>query len=389
MDRRDFIIEAGKYVMGAGMAAGLCSDPRLISNAIAGMSEGDGSKLLSVKKEVKFRPFGRTGLKVSEVGIGAMITKEPSIIEHALELGMNYIDTAARYQGGNNEKMIGSLLGNRRKNVIITTKVPTGEVDAMQKTVEQSLVSLKTDHVDVLLLHGLKSEQEVNREDWKQLLEKLKKQGKTRFVGVSTHANMPEVIRAVARSKFYDAVLTTFNFKVNQDVKDAVAEARKAGIAIIAMKVMVGGYEVGSLSKLNPFQAALRWVLDDKNIDTAIPSVTSMEQVDQNFEVMGSKLTFSDRKTLSRYAGEIASMHCSSCGSCGRGCTHGVQCSDILRFLMYAEGYREMDLAKESYSELHAEAKASHCISCSRCVIKCAHGLNIRSRMREAHRLLA
>ena len=219
MDRRDFIIEAGKYVMGAGMAAGLCSDPRLISNAIAGMSEGDGSKLLSVKKEVKFRPFGRTGLKVSEVGIGAMITKEPSIIEHALELGMNYIDTAARYQGGNNEKMIGSLLGNRRKNVIITTKVPTGEVDAMQKTVEQSLVSLKTDHVDVLLLHGLKSEQEVNREDWKQLLEKLKKQGKTRFVGVSTHANMPEVIRAVARSKFYDAVLTTFNFKVNQDVK--------------------------------------------------------------------------------------------------------------------------------------------------------------------------
>ena len=101
---------------------------------------------------------------------------------------------------------------------------------------------------------------------------------------------------------------------------------------------MVGGYEVGSLSKLNPFQAALRWVLDDKNIDTAIPSVTSMEQVDQNFEVMGSKLTFSDRKTLSRYAGEIASMHCSSCGSCGRGCTHGVQCSDILRFLMYAEG---------------------------------------------------
>jgi uncharacterized protein len=389
MDRRDFLIEACKNVIGAGMAVSMCSDPQFLSHAITGRIEEDDSKLLSVKREVIFRHLGKTGLKASEVGVGAMITKDPSVIEHALDLGINYIDTAARYQGGNNEKMIGNLLGNKRKNVIITTKVHAAEVDKMQETVEQSLSSLKTDHVEFLLLHGLKSAEEVNREDWKELLAKLKKQGKTRFVGVSTHTNMPEVIRAVATSKFYDAVLTTYNFKVNQDVKDAIAEAHKAGIATIAMKIMSGGYSDSGSSKLNPFQAALRWVLDDKNIDTTIPSVTSLEQVDQNFEVMGSKLTFIDRKTLSRYADEIAALHCSSCGSCGHSCVHGVQCTDILRFLMYAEGYREMALARENYSALHADVKASRCISCRKCMVRCAQGLDIQSRMREAHRLLA
>ncbi|MDQ7824146.1 MAG: aldo/keto reductase [Candidatus Eremiobacteraeota bacterium] len=389
MDRRDFITEACKSVVGAGIVAGLCSDPRFLAGITAGSIGESGAKPAPVKKEVIFRAFGKTGLKVSEVGFGAMITNDSSVLAQALEMGINYIDTAARYQGGNNEKMIGNLLGKKRKNVIICTKVPPGRIDEMERTVEQSLVSLKTDYLDLLLLHALKSEEEVQNREWQQFLAKLKKQGKTRFVGVSTHSNMAGVLKAVTKSKFYDAVLTTYNFKVGQDVKEAVAEARKAGVATIAMKIMCGGYQAGASSKLNPFQAALRWVLNDKNIDTTIPSVTSMDQLNQNFDVMGSKMTFSDRKALSRYAHDIAPLHCSSCGSCDGSCTHGVQCTDILRFLMYAEGYREMDLARESYSELHASEKASRCLSCRRCMIKCAHSLDIRSRMREAHRLLA
>jgi uncharacterized protein len=388
MNRRDFLVNAGKGIVGAGLAAGICSDPALLFGLNKRL-EGIVSSPMAGKSELKFRKFGKTGLEVTEVSVGAMITKDPSVIEHALDLGINYIDTAARYQGGNNEKMIGALLGKKRSTVIIATKVHLEKLDTMRETVEKSLKSLQTDYVDVLFLHGLSSEEEVNDGEGRELLAALKKQGKIRFAGISTHKNMPEVIRAAAKSGFHDVVLTTYNFKVDQDVKDAIAEARKAGLAIVAMKVMAGGYQAGESAKLNPFQAALKWVLEDKNIDTAIPSVTTIEQVDQNFSVMGSPLTFYDRKALGRYGDEIASHYCRMCGACGQTCKRGVRCTDILRFLMYAEGYGEFELAREEYSSLKAEEQAAQCLSCGTCMMRCASRLNMKNRMREAHRLFA
>ena len=72
--------------------------------------------------EIRYRTLGKTGLKVSSVGFGCMITSDPSVIEKAADLGVNYFDTARGYQGGNNERMVGAALKNRRKDIILSTK---------------------------------------------------------------------------------------------------------------------------------------------------------------------------------------------------------------------------------------------------------------------------
>lgn len=387
MNRRDFMTSIWNGVIGGTLASGLCLDPKFILNALTSGPEVPG--LLSESKGIKYRKFGNTGLEVTEVGIGINSAVDPSVILHALDLGINYIDTAAVYLGGNNEKMLGNLLGARRSKAILATKVLYGDLEKMRKTVEKSLKLLKTDYIDVLMLHALQIEEEVEDEDAQKLMSKLKKQGKIRFAGVSTHSNMPIVIRAAAKSKFYDMVLTAYNFQASRDLKDAIAEAHKAGLAVVAMKVMAGGYKTSGATALNPFQAALKWVLQNNGIATAITSMKSIKQVDQNFKVMGSKMTFSDRKALGRFGDEIAPYHCRMCGACGGTCSEGVRHADILRFLMYVEGYREPALAQQEYALLRKGEDASCCLSCRKCTVRCSNGLDVRTRMLLAHKILA
>lgn len=389
MNRRDFLSQGFCGIIGTGIAASHFGDPEFLRRLISRDQPGQDAERLAAQPPIKYRTLGRTGLKVCEVGMGAMITSDPAVIAHALDLGINYIDTADCYQGGNNEKMIGRLLRSRRDKVIIATKVHLNPMKKMMESAEKSLKSLETDHIDVMQIHGLGNEKLVNYEEAKKALSKLKEQGKIRFAGVSTHSRMPEVIRAVARSNFYDMVLTTYNFHASEDLKTAIAEARKAGVGIVAMKIMAGGYKAEKLKNLNPFQAALKWVLSDKNVDTTIPSATSIEQATQNFNVMGSSLNFSDRKTLKAYGDEISRYYCRMCGVCGQVCARGVRFADVLRFLMYAEGYRQSEMAREHYFSLADSERAEVCLSCSRCTIRCAHRLNIRDRMLHAHRVFA
>lgn len=388
MERRDFLAQACLGILGTGALLGGVVTPDLF-NVYAQEKGWSEDKLLSAKRSVTYRTLGRSGLKVSEVGIGAMITTEASVIEHAIDLGVNYIDTAAAYQGGNNERMLGGIMKRRRNEVILATKVHPGSPDSMMASVERSLRSLQTSYVDLLQLHGLDSEEAVNRSDWMNVMATLKKQGKIRLAGVSTHSNMARVIRAAARGNFYDVVLTRYNFKADQDLVNAIAEGRKAGLGIVAMKTMMGGYRRQQMGWLNPFQAALKWVLSDRNVDTTIPSATSTEQVDQNFLVMGAKITFDDRKTLAKYGELIDRDFCRMCGDCGLVCRKGVKFTDILRFLMYAEGYGEPGMARGEYALLSTEENAARCLSCRRCLVSCRHRMDLGGLMKKAHALLA
>ena len=89
----------------------------------------------------------------------------------------------------------------------------------------------------------------------------MKKSGKVRFTGVTSHSNMVEVMDAAVRAGFYDTVLTSFNFLSPPGVADAIGRAADAGLGVVAMKTMSGGYQGDSFPGLNPYQAALRWVL--------------------------------------------------------------------------------------------------------------------------------
>ncbi len=344
------------------------------------------------KKEepaIRHRTLGKTGLEMTILGYGAMRTSDPAVIRQAIDMGINNIDTARGYMDGHNEEIVAKAVGELRKRVVITTKIRVGTKERMSADLDASLAALNTDYIDILLLHGLKRDEEVLNEEWIGMLTEAKKAGKVRFAGFSTHNNMAGTLRAAVKGGFFDVVLTAYNFKSEPDLTKAIAEAAKAGIGIIAMKTQAGGYTDAGMGGLNPHQAALKWVLEDQNVACAIPAMVTFDQLNENFRVMGSHFGWMDRKTLHRYGRVIDDRLCRFCNRCAEQCTHGVAISDIQRCLMYAEGYHDQSLALSSYTALGREADLSACRSCSGCTVHCPNGVNIAANLQRAMQLFA
>lgn len=327
-----------------------------------------------------FRTLGRTGLKATEVGMGVMITHDPDIVRAALDTGINYFDTARAYMGGRNEKILGQGLKGRRREAIIATKCHhLGSKKRVINSVEKSLAALKVDVIDILQLHNLKSRDAVLLDDHLEALTELRKAGKIRFTGVTTHSNMIEVIEAAVESKFYDTVLTSFNFQSPPELAKAIEKASAAGLGVIAMKIMTGGYRMEEIPGLNPYQAALRWVLLKRSVSTTIPSMASLEQLSQNAAVMGTTTTWRDDLSLQLYASIAGSRYCRACGSCRGQCGLGADIQTGMRGLMYEEGYGETAMAHRTLANISIP-----CGSCRQCSVTCRFGLDVKGRMEAA-----
>lgn len=377
MDRRTFL-KLG--TLGATATAAGFNPTAGASEAPAISPEADGAV---------YRTLGKTGLKLSVIGVGTMRTTEPAVIQAALDRGVNYVDTARAYMGGNNERIVGRALKGYRDKVFLATKFHARDKAGMLRSVEESLRSLETDYVDVLQFHNLKSKDEVFNEDAKAVAAEMKKQGKARFVGVTTHSNEVEILDAVVQDKFYEMVLVAFNFKSKPELKEAIARAAKAGIGIVAMKTQAGGYQTDELGAISPHQAALKWVLQDPNVHSTIPSMVDLAQVKEDTEVMGMKLSHADRQILERYGEAIRPYYCHRCGDCEGQCPQCVDIPTVNRCLMYAEGYRDMGLARSTYQELPGMSSARVCGDCLECVVRCPNGLNVAEHMQKARALFA
>lgn len=340
-----------------------------------------------------FRTLGRTGLKVTVVSFGAMLTPEHEVMRAAFDLGINYVDTARKYMGGRNEETVGKAIKGIRDRLYIATKptsTSTSKKDIM-KDVETSLTKLGTDHVDVIQLHGLTNSDRAFIPEVREAFIELRTQGKVRFFGVTTHTNQAQVVNAIVddKDKFFDTVLVAHNFKSSPDISQAIARAAKAGIGVIAMKTQAGGYKTDLLGAVSPHQAALKWVLQDRNVTCAIPGIKDTQMLSEATAVMGMKLTRADERVLERYSNAIGPYYCHLCGHCEPTCPHEVSISIINRSLMYAEGYRNMELARETYHEVSARSSALACLDCNECVAHCVHGIDIAQKMEKARRILA
>lgn len=335
-----------------------------------------------------YRTLGRTGLKITVVSFGAMLTPEPEVIAVALDHGVNYVDTARVYMGGKNEEIVGKALKGRRNRVYLATKTKSTAKADVIKDAETSLKALDTDHIDVLQLHSLSDKERIFISETKEALLKLKEQGKVRFFGVTTHKNPVEVLNALVddKDRFFDTALVSYNFKSDKNVAEAIERAARAKIGIIAMKTQAGGYTTKELGMISPHQAALKWALQNNNVTTAIPGMRNMAELREDIAVMGMPFSYADERILNRYSAAIDPYYCTLCGQCEGTCPQGVEISTINRSLMYAEGYKSPKLARSTYEE--AKVAASVCGDCSECVATCTRGLNIASKMARARMVL-
>jgi predicted aldo/keto reductase-like oxidoreductase len=341
-----------------------------------------------------YRTLGRTGLKITIVSFGAMLTPESEVMEIAFDHGVNYVDTARRYMGGKNEETVGRALKGKRDKIYVATKIAPASrsKEAMFKDVETSLRALGTDYVDIIQLHNVTGrEDRIFNPEIREVLATLKKQGKVRFFGVTSHTNEAEVLNALVddKDRFFDTALVKYNFKSSQETKEAIARAARANIGVIAMKTQAGGYTTDKLGPFSPHQAALKWVLQDRHVTAAIPGMRNITELREDIAVMGMRFGALDQLILKRYGTAVAPYYCHLCGQCEPTCPKGAAISTINRCLMYADAYRSPVLARSTYHEIPLSVSASACLDCSDCVARCLNGLDIPAKMRRARKLLA
>ncbi len=395
LKRRDFLGKTALGVFTAGFGL-----PKLKSET---SRQEQSNKII-------YRTLGRTNLRIPIISFGVMNSDSPDLINKALDMGMNHLDTAHLYLRGNSERVIGEVVesSGKRDKVYVATKMrlardrekrvfslegtdrePPATAENLYKQLDLSLKRLKTDYVDILYLHSCYSPQMATYEPLMNALVKVKEQGKARFIGTSTHADEPNVIRATVDAQIYDVVLTAYNFALErrESIKKAIAYAAGKGVGVIAMKTQGGRrlQEEGEL-EIN-HRSALKWVLEDKNVTTTIPGMTTFEQLDTNFSVMNDlTLTSAERSHLDRAAEARGKMYCQNCRSCVPTCPHGVEIPNLMRAFMYANAYGNIIQAKTTVSALPEKRGLNVCRNCDPCSAICRTGIDIRSRL---HSLIA
>jgi predicted aldo/keto reductase-like oxidoreductase len=342
---------------------------------------------------------GKTGMRVTRLAFGCMVTSDQSVVERAADTGINYFDTARVYQGGNNERMLGAALKNYRDKVYISTKTGAKDRKTALSDLDASLKELQTDHVDVWNLHS-RSTPDAVPDDVLEAQRIAKRDGKIRFAGVSFHSGHAEMIPFLLKLNHFDVFVMSYNYTMDPSIEPLLVTARKANVGLVAMKVMAGGAKPSSFYKVDPDKlskltregaplAALKWAMKNPNIDTTIPSIVDNEQLDENLTAMSAPFSAADGKLLARRLEEIKPLYCRMCGHCEGQCSQGLPVADVLRFLMYAEGYGQFAMAREHFKTLPAEVAGVRCASCSNCTVKCPNGVQVSARLYKAQQLFA
>ncbi|MBN2575501.1 MAG: aldo/keto reductase [Deltaproteobacteria bacterium] len=346
------------------------------------------------------RRLGRTGIEVPLVSMGVMNADNPNLVRAALDGGIVLFDTAHGYQDGRNEEMLGTILPKRpRESFVICTKVyvdtldrktgrfgPKTRGEEITQKLDISLKRLGLDHVDILHLHAQSAREGVLHQKLLRALEKAKQDGKTRFLGVSTHKHEPEVLRAAVEGKLYDVVLTAYNFKQDHhlEVQKAMGEAAAAGLGILAMKTQAGVFWDKAKRKPIDMKAALRWALRDPNVHTAIPGFTTFEQLQDDLLVMRDPaLSPADSEKLR--GPKLAGLFCQGCEECLGSCAYDLPIPDLMRGYMYGHAYKNREAAQSLLAAL--DLPRAVCGDCDTCPVVCAKGFDVRERIRDIARL--
>jgi predicted aldo/keto reductase-like oxidoreductase len=348
------------------------------------------------------RALGKTGLKVAPLGLGGRGTTEAGVIQRAVDLGINFIDTGRMYQS--NERLIAVALKGRRKDVVIAGKTSAPTKKEALADLDTSLRELQSDYIDIWQLHNKTRPEDVT-DELIDALQTAKASGKVRFVGITSHLNVPVMLSHMLKRGGTDVTLVGYNFTFKPEVTEAIQAARQAGMGIIAMKVLAGGFAriqntaprfegspnalIQTLKQDGAMTAAIRWALSNESVDTSAVCMSDFEQVEENVRAMSQPFSENDRALLGAKLAFLSPRYCRMCGACGGVCDKGLPVPDLLRFLTYAEGYRDFPLGRQSYLGLPEHVRKIRCRDCRICTVDCPNGVQVRERLIRAQELFA
>ena len=335
----------------------------------------------------------RTGIKLPVLSLGCSQIDNPNILRAAHNSGISFFDTANGYLNGRSEETLGEFFADKpRDSFVIGTKIRQAPADnaaaQFAENFEGSMRRLKLSYVDIFYYWDMRTAEDVNYAPVMEVMQRLKREGRIKNIGLATHSNEAVVINAAVDNGNYDVILVSYNYNRQDDaaLNSAIARAAEAGLGMIAMKVMAGGFLDRERTQRVNTRAALKWVLQNNNIHTTVPGLTTFEMMEESLDaVKNLTLTPEERNFLSA-ANNSDTMYCKGCGYCNEQCIKGLPVAPMMRAYMYNYGYKSPALAKEVIDELGL-ADIDPCKDCSVCQINCASGFRISQKIKDIARL--
>ena len=357
---------------------------------------------LNAPPDLPVRSLGKTGIKTPLISFGTSGALDTGFIRSAYEAGIKMFFSATYYGEGNNEKIVGEgLKGLPRDSFVVGTAVPpdgfdnrTGtfskafDPDAYIKKAEGSLSRFGLDYVDFFLFPYAGKRETVLNDGVLKALVQLKKQGKTRFLGIASHSDTEEALKAATEAGIYDIAMISYNFKIKNinSLNSVIANAVKAGIGIVAMKTTAGVYSDKSGPQLNS-DAILKWALQNENIASVVSGMTSLEQLKKNISMLSNlKMSEQELKDLNlAMLDSETGLYCQQCRQCVPQCTYNLDIPTIMRSYMYAYGYKNTSQAYHNMAGIDLSAKP--CENCGTCNVKCLARFDVKKKIMDIARL--
>lgn len=381
---------------------------------------------------MQYRKFGALGFEVSTFGVGCMrlpVMQNPDgsknysaideaeaikMIRYAIDHGVNYIDTAYPYHGGNSERLVGKALKDGyREKVKLATKLPvwqTNSYEDFEKILDEQLSKLQTDTIDFYLLHSLSKNTWEKVRDLKVLdfLDKAVAKGKIRYPGFSFHDKLP-VFKEIVDSYDWKMCQIQLNFldEHYQAGVEGLKYANSKGIPVVIMEPLKGGKLATNIPKdvqelwnkaeiqRSPVEWAFRWLYNFPEVTVILSGVSTMEQLKQNIEIFDkatpNSMTDKELELVAKvkelYNSKIK-VGCTRCNYC-MPCPSGVSIPGIFGLYNDLAMYETVEEYANQYKDLITKGKdASKCVECGNCESVCPQGIEIIQKLKEAHEAL-
>ncbi len=383
---------------------------------------------------MQYRMLGKTGLEVSLLGFGFMrlpchsntidgksikevdFEQTEILFNKALELGINYFDTASIYHGGQSEKILGDLIAKKqnRKDLIIATKMPCSRITAtehFEKFFAQQLEALQTDYIDVYLMHSL------NKTRWEfmkklgalEFLEQKKKEGSIKHIGFSFHDAYDILVEIVEEYPAFEVAQIQLNY-IDTEIQAGIKGYNylvEKGLGVLIVEPLKGGTLAQNIPqeikeiwdsaeiKRSPAEWGMRWIFDKEDVACALSGMNTVEQLEENVRIADihvvNSLTEKDR-TLYRKSRkkllELAPIHCTACKYC-MPCGHSVDIPNIFSLYNQLVMFKNKNwVAKQYATALLNKEGATHCRACKKCSRKCPQGIDVPTQLHRVHDIL-
>ena len=328
---------------------------------------------------MKYTTLGKTGLKVSVVGLGGIPVQRTDkagavqIVEACMKQGVNYLDTARGYTVS--EEFFGEAIRPYRDKWILATKTMARDYEGMKADIEVSLKNLQTEYIDLYQIHNIKTDEEFalcfgENGAYKALVE-ARETGKIGHIGATAHS-----LEAFAKLiREYGDLIETVMFPysiVENQAADLMRECAEKNIGFIAMKPLAGG-------NIDNPTLAIKYIVNNPDCTIVIPGMGNIQEVEQNTSnEVYLPLTEEEKEECKKIAKELGQEFCRRCGYCAP-CPQGINIPQNILLANYKRKYGLGDWAKQRYEAMDVKAEA--CVKCGICETRCPYDLPIRKML--------